>query len=238
MTTVTQPILKPSIVLCVGAHGDDLEAWAGAQIARFAKAGAEVYFLILTDGAAGTSEAMPVSRTLVARREAEQHEAADILGVKKVFFGGFADSQLENTPAVRQVIVQLIRELKPDLVIGWDPGFIDDPTLGIVSHPDHLAAGEATMRAVSFDARNDHAFPELLAKGFEQHRVTYLMMMSADGRTNYSFPIPPELLDIKYRAVDAHASQAGARAEAMAVDGTEVEGQPGVEHFRVHHFTR
>jgi LmbE family N-acetylglucosaminyl deacetylase len=232
------PNLNPSIVLGVGAHGDDLEAWAGAQIAKFVQDGADVYFLILTGGGAGTSESIPFPDTLIPRREAEQHEAANILGVKKVFFGGFTDGELENSPTVRKAIVRLIRELKPDLVLSWDPGFIDDPTLGIVNHPDHLAAGAATMRAISLDARNDHAFPKLLAEGLGQHMVTFLMMMSADGRTNYEFPISPKLREIKYQAVDAHASQPAAHAEAIAVDGTEIEGQPGVEKFRVLHFKR
>ena len=39
------------------------------------------------------------------------------------------------------------------------------------SHPDHLAAGEATLRAVYPDARNPFAYPELLDEGFEPWTV-------------------------------------------------------------------
>ena len=46
------------------------------------------------------------------------------------------------------------------------------------SHPDHLAAGEATLCAVYPDARNPRAFPEQLAAGLEPHTVSEVWLMA------------------------------------------------------------
>ena len=42
------------------------------------------------------------------------------------------------------------------------------------SHPDHLAAGQATMAAVYPDSRNPFAHPELLDEGLEPWTVPQL----------------------------------------------------------------
>ena len=41
--------LKPSIVLGVAAHPDDLDFGTAGTMAKFAKAGADIYYLLLTD---------------------------------------------------------------------------------------------------------------------------------------------------------------------------------------------
>src|SRR6185369_8259701 len=209
MNTSTNSELAPKIVLAVGAHADDLECCAGGTLAKFAADGASVHYLVLTDGRNGTSDAEVSQNEFVARRQAEQRAAAEIMGVEEVRFGSFPDGQLENSEAVRRTIVRAIRELKPDLVVGWDPGFLDDPALGIVNHHDHRVAGEATTRAVYPEARDRLSFPDLYEQGLKPHNVRTLLMLTADTRTNFTVTVPEQQRITKYEAIRAHASQGG-----------------------------
>ena len=48
---------------------------------------------------------------------------------------------------------------------------------GRIGHPDHMAAGEAALSAVFPAARDRLTFPELLAEGFEPHKVKEVLIM-------------------------------------------------------------
>ena len=103
-------------------------------------------------------------------REREQRAAADALGVKDVrFLDGYRDGWLEPTPELQREITQVIRQVRPHRILTSSPDRNWDRIAA--SHPDHLAAGEATVRAVYPAARNPFAFPELLAEGLEPWTV-------------------------------------------------------------------
>ena len=57
-------------------------------------------------------------------REAEQRLAANILGVKDVIFLGQPDGRVEPTLAFRDQIVNVLRRLRPQIVISMDPGVV------------------------------------------------------------------------------------------------------------------
>ena len=79
------------------------------------------------------------------------------------------DGRVETTMALRREIARVIRSHRPHLVITQSPERNYERIFS--SHPDHMATGEATLRAVYPDARNPHAFPELVREGFEPHTV-------------------------------------------------------------------
>ena len=71
----------------------------------------------------------------------------------------------------------MIRQVRPRRVLTQSPERWWE-RLG-ASHPDHLAAGEATVQAVYPAARNPFAFPELLAdEGLEAWTVPELWLMA------------------------------------------------------------
>ena len=114
--------------------------------------------------------------------------------------------QLEPTIALRKDIVRQIRRVKPDRILCQSPERNWD-RIG-ASHPDHLAAGEATIQAVYPDARNPYAFTDLLEKeGLEPWKVKEVWMQ---GHTH-----PDHWVDItdtfhfKIAALREHASQTG-----------------------------
>ena len=157
-------------VLVVSAHPDDPDFGAGGSVARLADSGAEVTYVIVTDGRQGGEDPNQKDSELVAIRQREQRGAARVLGVKKIEFLGYKDGHLSPDLKLRRDIVRMIRKHKPELVITHIPGRVLDAPMG-GSHPDHLAVGEATMAAVYPDSRNPRAFRSLLKEGFKPHEV-------------------------------------------------------------------
>lgn len=193
------------IVLAVGAHPDDIDIGCSGSVAKWIKEGAEVYYLVLTDGSKGSEDSKISNQELTKIRRAEQQKAADLLGVKQVFFLDFVDGELENTPALRKQIVKIIRQIKPTTVICWDPTLYYDEGRMFVNHPDHRISGEATMDCVYPFARNARTFPELLDEGLEPHVVDDLLIMNF-SKASFFVDITGTI-DKKLEALAYHKSQ-------------------------------
>ena len=190
--------------MVVSAHPDDPEFGAGASVAKMAKAGATVTYVIVTDGSQGGEDPKQTNKELIAIREREQRAAAKVLGVKKVEFLGYKDGHLTPSLKLRKDIVRMIRKHKPELVITHLPGRAIDMPMG-GSHPDHLAVGEVTLAAVYPDSRNPRAFRGLLKDGLEPHKVKEVWIpfwTKGDHFVDIS-----DTLDLKFKALKEHKSQ-------------------------------
>src|SRR5207245_9920503 len=133
--------------LVVMAHPDDAEFGAAGTVARWAREGRHVSYLILTDGNRGTEDPEMTPERLAKIRHAEQRAAAAKLGVREVFFLGYDDGSLERTLALRRQITRWIRRCKPTVVVASDPSrWFAGQTY--INHPGHRAAGEATLAAI------------------------------------------------------------------------------------------
>src|SRR5579863_1015857 len=84
-------------VLVIVAHPDDIESWAAGTVCRFTDAGKEAAYVLCTSGDKGTSDPALTTQQVAAIREAEQVEAAHILGVEAVTFLRWPDSEVEPT---------------------------------------------------------------------------------------------------------------------------------------------
>lgn len=199
--------LTSKTVLGVAAHPDDLDFAAGGTVAKLAAQGATVYYLILTDGRRGSEDPNQDPAILTATRQQEQQTACKALGVTDVFFLDFEDGALENTAAVRKEIVRAIRKLQPDTVITLDPSMLYAAKFGFVNHPDHRAAGQATLDAVYPLARNAPSFPELITEGLEPHKVRTMLLANFSEHT-CCIDITTTI-DQKAAAIAAHTSQTG-----------------------------
>ena len=191
-------------VLVVSAHADDPDFGAGGSIARLVDSGADVTYVIVTDGRQGGEDPKQKDSELIAIRQKEQRAAAKVLGVKKVEFLGYKDGHLAPDLKLRRDIVRMIRKHKPDMVITHIPGRVLDGPMG-GSHPDHLAVGEATMAAVYPDSRNPRAFRSLLKEGLEPHEVKEVWIPFWT-MGDYLVDITPTL-DRKIEALRKHKSQ-------------------------------
>jgi LmbE family N-acetylglucosaminyl deacetylase len=197
--------LRPQVVLGIAAHPDDLDFGAAGAIATFARQGADVYYLILTDGCNGTTDRRVAAEELAHTRQGEQCAAGKVLGVKDVYFCKNPDGCLENTKDVRRDIVKTIRQVKPDVVITWDPSMLYCVKYGIINHGDHRASGQAALDAVYPLARDHLAYPELLDKGYEPHKTKTVLLMNFN-ESNYGVDIT-DVFALKMQAIAAHASQ-------------------------------
>lgn len=193
-------------VLVVVAHPDDVDFASAGTVAALVDAGAEVTYCIVTDGQAGGSDRSVSRSEMAALRRKEQVEAAARVGVTDLRFLGYPDGRLTPSLELRRDLSRVIRQVRPERVVGPSPERVWASVYA--SHPDHLAAGEATMCAVYPDARNPFAHPELLeSEGLEPHTVDELWVTGG--------PEPDLAVDItatfdrKLAALRCHTSQVG-----------------------------
>lgn len=199
--------LHPKIVLGIAAHPDDLDVGAGGTLAKFATDGAAVHYLILTDGGKGSDDLSMTTEQLIETRHNEQQSALEIIGGKSITFLDYPDGELEITMQLKKDIVKVIRAIKPDVVITMDPTVIYSADRSIINHPDHRAAGQATLDAVFPLARDRLTFPELLEAGYEPHKTSIVLLVNFNER-NFAVDIT-DTFDIKFAALKAHSSQFG-----------------------------
>lgn len=200
-------IQTPFRVLIVVAHPDDIEFGAGGSAAVWTDAGAEVFYCIVTNGAAGSNDKDAVYDQLVERRKQEQLEAARHVGVRDVYFLGYADGTLQPTLELRRDLTRLIRQLRPNRVVIMDPTAIllQEQDFSYINHPDHRASGEAALYAVFPSAETRPIFPELLEEGLEPYHVNELYLMISD-KPNVAVDIS-KAMDRKIQSLLAHRSQ-------------------------------
>lgn len=193
---VTRDLSTPAVALAVAAHPDDVEFGCGATLAKWAAAGCVVHHLVCTDGSKGTWNPAADTAALVVTRQHEQRAAAKTLGATgSVFFLGEVDGELEPTLALRGAVAEVIRKVKPDVVLGHDPW------KRYRLHPDHRAAGFLVCDGV-VAARDPHFFPE---HGLAHHRPSALLLWEADV-VNHAEDVTG-YVDIKLAALETHASQ-------------------------------
>jgi len=193
----------PAKVLVVTAHPDDVDFGAAGSVAIWTQEKVAVSYCIVTDGSAGSTDASIDPGALIAIRRDEQRKAAAEVGVTEVHFLGYRDGSLEVSQELRRDIARVIRSIRPDRVVCQLPERNWDRIRA--SHPDHLAAGEATLQAVYPDARNPYSHPELLAAGLEPHVVGEVWLM-ASPRSAHGVDITATI-ERKLAALRCHRSQ-------------------------------
>ena len=191
-------------VLVVTAHPDDVDFGAAGTVANWTDAGIEVTYCLCTDGQAGGNDRDLPREEMARIRRIEQTEAARAVGVTDLRFLGHMDGELYPTHELRRDISRVIRQVRPQRVLTQSPERWWD-RLG-VSHPDHRAAGDATVDAVYPDARNPFAHPELLdVEGLEPWIVSEIWLM-ASPRAEHFVDVTTQF-DRKIAALNAHVSQ-------------------------------
>jgi LmbE family N-acetylglucosaminyl deacetylase len=175
----------PLNVLVIMPHPDDIEFGVVGSVARWIAAGASVTYCIVTDGSAGSNIPNADLEALIEQRRQEAILSAAIVGVTDLRFLEYQDGILEPTMGLRKDLTRLIRQIKPDRVVAFDPTCYIERDANYVNHPDHRASGEATLYAVFPSAGTRPIFPDLLAEGYEPHDVSDLYLVLTDHATTY-----------------------------------------------------
>ena len=224
-------------ILVILAHPDDPEFFCGGTLARWALAGHEITYALLTCGDKGRNadNRSIADDELCALRHLEQRAAADALGVKAIHYLEREDGYLVPDLDLRRDVVRLIRRFKPDVLVTCDPQNLF-AAYGI-NHPDHRAAGQAVLDAVFPSAGNDLFFPELLKEGLEPHTPKEIWV-SLTNQPNVTLDVTATW-ETKLRALKEHKSQIGNPAKLeerirsrMTEDSTD-ENPCYEEKFRV-----
>lgn len=197
--------------LVVGAHPDDIDFGCAGTVARWVQAGIEVSYLLVTRGDQGGFDDTPREQ-MPMLREAEQRAAAEVVGVHRVqFLDGYRDGWVEATPELVRDISRVIRQVRPQRMLVQSPERNYDRLPA--SHPDHMATGEACLRAVYPAARNPFAFPELLEEGLQPWIVSEVFV-AAHPHARHAVDVT-EQLPVKLDALREHVSQTAHRADEL-----------------------
>ena len=170
--------LSSKKAMVVVAHADDAEYGCSGTIAKLCSQNWDVNYVLCTNGSKGSGDENITSEEIAAIRRNEQIEAGRVLGLKDVTFLDYEDSILEPSLSLRKDIARQIRKYRPDVLITTYPSRNLNSHYGL-GHPDHIAAGEASMAAVFPTARDHLSFPELLKEGYEPHKVSEVWIIGA-----------------------------------------------------------
>ena len=238
MTNVSRPLLA------VFAHPDDESFGTGGTLSRYATEGHPVALVCATRGEVGeiSDPSLATPQTLGRVREGELRTAARALGIQEVILLDYRDSGMDGTPEnqdprafinapegeVVEHLTRIIRDLRPEIVLTFEPG-------GGYGHPDHIAISRYTTAA--FHAASDpQRFPEA-GPAFQPSRLFYTAIptkfftelrdrMEARGldtsmldqillRPSFNDDLITALMDVaayneaKWNAINAHRTQFG-----------------------------
>jgi len=236
---------RPTL-LAVLAHPDDETFGMGGTLALYASRGVCVHLVCATRGEVGTVDAdcLEGYSSIAELREAELRCAAGNLGLAGIHFLGYRDSGMPGTPdnlhpqalaaAPREEVVgkvvEAIRQIRPQVVITFDP-------IGGYRHPDHIAIQQATVEAFAVAGDPDR-YPECLpayapqrlyfqtiSKAFLRLVVRILPVFRQDphhfGRNHDIDLASLAIEDFPVNAVIDYAPVARKRAEAAACHASQ-----------------
>lgn len=183
-------------VIAFGAHPDDCDGKFAGTAAKFAKAGAAVKFVSVTNGDAGHQEMG--GGQLAKRRYAETQESARRLGIAEYEVMNNHDGELMPTLEVRRQVIRAIRQWNADIVLSPRPNDY---------HPDHRYTGVLVQ-----DAAYMVVVPNIVAEA-PALRKNPVFLYYED---NFQKPTPfrpdvavniDDVWDTKINALDAQTSQ-------------------------------
>jgi N-acetyl-1-D-myo-inositol-2-amino-2-deoxy-alpha-D-glucopyranoside deacetylase len=260
-------------LLFVHAHPDDESLTTGATIAHYAAQGATVRVVTCTLGEEGevigdrwAQLAVDAADQLGGYRISELTAALAALGAgEPTFLGGagrWRDSGMPGTPARHRqrfvdadidgpvgALVEIIRELRPHVVVTYDPN-------GGYGHPDHIRAHEVTTAAIAAAAGDGHPgepwqVPKFYWTVLAQSAIADGLAAIGDPPADWirikpedlTFGYPDEKVDAvidataqlpaKAAALRAHATQVSVAADGRSLALSNLVALPlwGIEHY-------
>jgi LmbE family N-acetylglucosaminyl deacetylase len=173
--------------IVIAAHPDDLEAFAGGLVFQLGN----VLSVIFSGGDRGVwspkYSALNKSEYIRLRLK-ESSEAGKILGVNEIIYMGYLDRTIKCTDDNVQKISTILEKYEPDIIVSFE--YHESTTLD--PHPDHLAVGEITRRAVKKYVNDD--------------RFDYLVMSTIFPNV---FVDVSDVRRVKLEALARHTSQTG-----------------------------
>ena len=157
------------VLLAVQAHSDDIPIMAAGTVAQLVKEGYTGYLVRATNDDMGDAPGLGTPGTVgdhVLGNERDNAEVARVLGLKKVFDLNYSNHRMGDVSQneLQCRLIFLIRLLKVDTVVCWDPWAHDE------ENPDHFQIARG-IEAACWMAGRAHDYPEQFAAGLEPHAV-------------------------------------------------------------------
>jgi len=159
-------------ILAIGAHPDDIEFGCGGTLIKYVDMGHDIYLLVLTEGEGGGGK---------NERKREQERAARIMGAKRLFWGGYRDTEIEINQGLIQEIEDIVKKIKPAFIFIQ---YFDD------THQDHRHLSNCVITAARY--------------------IKNVLFYEGPTTQNFNptvFVDINDALDKKLKALRAHASQ-------------------------------
>jgi LmbE family N-acetylglucosaminyl deacetylase len=194
----------PESALAIVAHPDDIEFTCAGTLARWAKSGSRIGYVVCTSGEVGIARPEITKSQAMEIREAEERQAAEIAGAQEVIFLRQPDGLLVANLDLRKLLVREIRRFRPEVIVTGDPTVVWAGK-NYINHPDHRAASAAALDAAFPAAGQPHLFRELEEEGLTAHKPRKVFVTTWDHAD--LFVNIEETIDLKIRALQAHKSQ-------------------------------
>jgi LmbE family N-acetylglucosaminyl deacetylase len=160
---------KGKVMLAVQAHSDDIPLYSAGTVAKLVQEGYTGYLVRATNDDMGDAPGLGTRGTIgenVLGNEHDNDEVGRILGLKRVFNLNYTNHRMGDVSQneLQCRLIFLIRLLKADTVVCWDPWAHDE------ENPDHAAIARG-VEAACWMAGRYHDYPEQFAAGLEPHAV-------------------------------------------------------------------
>lgn len=182
-------------VLVIFPHPDDEAFGVSGSISKWTKQGIHVTYICLTLGEMGRNMGKPTFATresLPHIRRKELEEAASKAGIQDLRRFGLRDKtvEFEDEDVLAKRILDVIHEIKPELIITFYPEFS--------VHPDHDATGRAVIRAAGMIPENER--PTIHCLAFSHDCIEKL------GQPDVTRDVS-DVIDQKLSVLQSHRSQ-------------------------------
>src|SRR5438034_1606721 len=180
---------KGKVLAAIQAHSDDIPLLAAGTVAKLVKEGYAGCLIRATNDDMGDLAGLGTPGTIgenVLGNERDNDEVARILGLKRAFNLNYNNHRMGDVSLNELIcrLIFLIRLLRVDTVICWDPWAHDE------ENPDHYVIARG-VEAACWMAGREHDYPEQFAAGLKPYEV----------RDKYYFARLPEIT----RVVDISA---------------------------------
>ena len=199
-------------LLGIWAHPDDETYLAAGLMAQAVRDGRRVVCVTATRGEGGSmdEERWP-SATMGQVREAELMRCFEILGVTEHHWLDELDVDMDTglSEAGYEKVRDIMADVQPDTVLTFGPD-------GMTGHLAHMSVSEWATRALA-EAGKPGAKVHY-ATNTQEWADEFVPIYNRCDELSIDFLLPPELLDLKLRAIEEHESQVGGMVEAFGED--------------------
>lgn len=169
MPTKTHNFKKPLVWLGIFAHPDDETTSSAGTMIKWVKDNNQAYIITGTrgeEGSLGTGNMKIKRENLGKVREAELRNNLNLFGVNPPYIFDYKDQNLdkENVDILAKKILQILKELAPDLIITFGPS-------GISNHSDHIATHKAALLSYKYYKSDTSVNPILIYPSIPEDRA-------------------------------------------------------------------